>query len=146
MPTLQRGGLAYDPDIDEVTSVCVYLPVNLRTAPLLWLRTFWARNDEGVAPKAIGDIRTRIRVYSVDELTDTVVLEGTWDNDVTISSVALTWEQHYYDIDISSCCDADTSHLTIEYQRTGTNPADTLGHEAMFVNSYTLVTQQVEVE
>lgn len=146
MPTLVTSGLAFDPDLDEQCSTTVYLPVALRTLPLLWLRTIWGRQDEGAPPKIIGDIRTRIRIYTIDELTDTISLGGTWDNDVTFSSVAIVLAIHYYDIDISSICDADTTHLLIIYERTGTNVADTLGCDALLLNSYTLLTQEEEVE
>ena len=146
MPYLNTVGLLFDPDLDEQTAITIYLPVALRTASLLWLRVFWARQDEGAPRLPMGDIRSRIRIYTIDELTDTVALGGTWDNDVTIADNTIVLEQHYYDIDISSVVDADTSLLYVIIERTGTSLGDTLAHEAIFLNAYTLLTQTEEPE
>lgn len=146
MPRLDLGGLFFNADDTSQAGIVVYLPVALRTAPLLWLRIIWGRQDELAPPKIIGDAVTEVVIASMDELTDTVVVEDTVENIVSITDIVNEWEHVYYDIDISSYCDADTSHLYIMFNRKGDDVLDTLDTELCLVNARTLLTQEEEVD
>lgn len=115
----------------------LYLPVSLRERSPLIFRQILGKHKDAAPP--IGDVVLQVGIFSFNELTDTLVLETTVDQVYSFVDNVNSDEWVYQDLDISTYCDANTSHLWIVVSRAGTNQLDTLEYHVHYLEGRTLI-------
>lgn len=125
--------------VEDTIGWQVYIPVSLRERDPLWLRQIVGKCEPTAPPAPVGDVVIRTLIHSFDEIANVLVLEATVNQTFSFVDAVNIDEWIYHDIDVSSYCDADTTHFWITVARDGTNIADTLEHHCYYYNGRTLI-------